>query len=181
MLKDEKREYNTAKYPAPAGYEGCTIQWEARMDKHGTQDAYFAITGEIWSPSRRDDCEACGCLHGGYIDKTPLAGRDAMLPGLVRWHLTSVRQGPMHYAANSLFHLKEGKVDFFKKSCVFGALEDDALPYETENAKEYIARHANPEAAVAEVTKKWLEDRFPRLMEAFERDMVAFFGEDVRC
>lgn len=163
MIKDEKRTYTTAKYPAPAGYDGCKIHWTARLDKHGPQDAYFAITGEIWAPGRTNDCEACGCLHEGYIDKTPLSGRDAMLPGLVRWHLTSVRQGPMHYLSNSLFHLKEGKIDYFKKSCVFGAVEGDEMPEGDAAAKQFLTR------------------RFERLMAAFERDMVAFFGEDIRC
>ena len=163
MIKDEKRSYRTAKYRAPAGYDGCTIHWDAEMNKHGTQDAYFAITGQIWSPHRKDDCEACGCLHEGYIDKVELKGLDAKLPGLVRWHLTGVRSGPMHYVANSLFHLKEGKVDFFKKCCVFGAVEGDVMPESPEAAKEF------------------LEGRFDKLMLAFERDMVDFYGESVRC
>lgn len=78
---------------------GAKIKVEMRFDDHcknGAND--FAITATINSPasSRRNDCEACGCLHDEIAQAFP------ELAHLIKWHLSGWR-GPMHYVANAAY------------------------------------------------------------------------------
>lgn len=74
-----------------------------RFDDHcgnGRQD--FGITADITTPAsrRRDDVEACGCLHDDITCIFP------ELEPLIKWHLVSTN-GPMHYVENTLFHASD--------------------------------------------------------------------------
>ncbi|WCW41026.1 hypothetical protein KK196_19045 [Pseudomonas aeruginosa] len=80
-------------YPA-----GCTIQAEIRFDDElGNGHNSFSITATVWNPRRRDDSEACGCLHDDIAAVFP------ELAPLIKWHL-SATDGPMHYVANTCYH-----------------------------------------------------------------------------
>lgn len=65
----------------------------------------FAITADITTDAsrRRNDVEACGCLHDDIARVFP------ELAHLIKWHLTST-DGPLHYAANVLY--LAGDADF---------------------------------------------------------------------
>lgn len=156
-IKNETRTTRTETYPVNGYGRGAKIQWQVQMHRIGEQAAYFSITGEVRNPRERDIL-AGGCLHdfGGIA----LAGKDALLPEIVRWHLTGLN-GPMHYEANSLYHFEQGNLDHFRSSCVFGAVEGDTMPATLDEARVF------------------LRARFDALMAAFERDMVRWFGADV--
>jgi hypothetical protein len=145
--------------------EGAFIKAEVRFDDEcGNGHDSFAITGEIYIPSRRD-CEACGCLH----DEVAQAFPD--LAPYVRWHLTST-DGPMHYMANAIYHAgfclgmeKARNLDHLKSTIVFGAVESDAgVDLETMTPDEMLL---------------FLAARFPALMLQFKADMKALFGDDL--
>lgn len=63
----------------------------------------FAITGSIntlerGKMSHGDSCIACGCIHDEIAKHFPFQ------KPLIQWHLFD-DTGPMHYIANTLFHL----------------------------------------------------------------------------
>ena len=117
-IKNATRTTTTGTYPVKGYGRGAKIQWTVQLHRIGQQAAYFSVTGEVRNPWRHDIL-ACGCLHD--FSDMALEGKDAMLPEIVRWHLTSVTTGPMHYEANSLYHFEQGKFDAFRSCCVFGA------------------------------------------------------------
>lgn len=158
-VKNANRSRDTASYPVTGYGRSAKIKWKAQLHCIGAQPAYFSVTGEVRNPWRRDIL-AGGQLHGELAD-VRLVGHDAMLPEIVRWHLTSVADGPMHYLANSLYWFEQGNLEYFRNACVFGAVEGDVMP-----------------TTLAEATV-FLRARKPALMAAFERDMVAWFGADV--
>lgn len=78
---------------------GATLTVEARFDdncKNGRND--FAITAHVETPAsrRRNDWEACGCLHDDIAQVFP------ELAHLIKWHLCAT-DGPMHYLANTVY------------------------------------------------------------------------------
>lgn len=204
----------------------CSGQWTARLDRHSGQNAYFAVTGEIWETlrGRKRGEIGGGCLHDdlqALADTGKLRGRDTILPELLRWHLFDVRRGPMHYIANGVYwlqrHLRstgtlpgprstqrylasttesdkaEDKraLECFKSTIVFGALADDEIPAipdfgpnkfagaEGSEADKRDAWIIYCESEIDRVIRPWLEARLPRLMEAFEADMVRWFGPGI--
>lgn len=79
---------------------GADIQVSVRFDdccKNGHQS--FAITADVTTPTsrRRNDSEACGCLHEDIAEVFP-----ELVP-LIKWHLMDT-DGPMHYVANTVYH-----------------------------------------------------------------------------
>lgn len=119
--------------------------------KLGEQEPYFSVTGEIQKAERgRWQEDSFGMLHDDIARHFP------ELRPLIKWHLTSVKGGPMHYIANALYWW-DNNLDHFKSTIVFGAVPGDKLP----------APNTDP----AEV-RNWLERRLPKLMRAFKRDMI---------
>lgn len=120
--------------------------------KLGEQEPYFSVTGEIQRAERgrwRKD--------SGGMQHEQIARHFPKLKPLLKWHLTFVESGPMHYVANGLYWWEEGNLDHFKSTVVFGAVPGDKLP--------------SNDASQTEV-RNWLLDRFPKLMTAFKRDMI---------
>jgi len=156
-IKNATRTTYTETYPVKGYGRAAKIRWQVQMHRIGDQAAYFSITGEVRNPWRHDIL-AGGCIHdfGGVA----LAGKDKLLPELVRWHLTGL-DGPMHYEANSLYHFEQGNLDYFRRSCVFGAVDGDVMPTTVSEARTF------------------LRARFDALMVAFERDMIRWFGADI--
>jgi len=125
------------------------------MRKLGNQSPYFSITAETNRKDRgvwRED--SGGMLHDMIKKHYP------ELRPLLKWHLVSEDNGPMHYEANAIYHLKEGNVEHFKSTIVFGAVPGDA--------EAFLA------AKTPDDVKSFLRGRLPQLMAAFERDMRKF-------
>lgn len=137
------------------------------------QAPYWSVTGTIERaiPGGRWFDEAGGCLHDEIAKHFP------KLVPTIRWHLSLVPGGPMHYVSNALFwwehytgvrkfqdyELRERSAtdlgrERFQRSIVFGALPDDVMP----DGK-----------SLAEI-QAWLESRLPRLMETFKADIDAY-------
>lgn len=160
MIREDPKKYLTKKYPPPdRGYPAryYTIRWEARLTGN-----YFAITGEVCSKRWPSNPVACGCLHEGWIDKVELTDKDALLPGLLKWHLMGY-DGPMHYVANAVYHFERGEVERFKNGILFGEVDGDEMPTDKNYVEQFLSR------------------RLPALLSKFEADMVSLFGEGVRC
>lgn len=161
---------------------------------NGPGRAHFAIGGETevqYSPGyangrRYWQEDSCGCLHEDVRANFP------ELAELIPWHLTA-EDGPLHYATNAAYLWdcaadgESGAADGFRRTVIFGALEDDAATYpgdpspgrevvralpprgfsDLPSSDAYAARwgpeHLERRAAV----RAWTAARLPRLMEAF--------------
>ena len=99
----------------------------------------FAITGEIRSGRR---IESCGCLHEEIAEHFP-----ELIP-LIKWHLVST-DGPMHYIANTLYHVKEKNLDYARSTAVWPDATDEQL--------------------TADDLKEELEKRLPALLVEFRK------------
>jgi len=117
----------------------------------GNQEPYFSITAEAGS-------NKTGWSSGMQHEKIENAFEE--FPELTRWHLTNISNGPMHYNANAKHHWKKDKLDAFKSTIVFGALPDDDM----EDIEFMMDQ--SPDA--------FLNDRLPKLMEQFRKDMKKF-------
>jgi len=99
----------------------------------------FSITADIFRMSQSlesKDPEACGCLHDEIAKAFP-----ELVP-LIQWHLTST-DGPMHYIANTLYWVEQGKLEHARNSAVW------------------------PEAELEDFTKEKLLERLPTLLQKF--------------
>lgn len=123
-------------------------------------DNYFHITGYMYTMSRVSGepyhpglgyIESCGMLHDEIREHIP-----ELVPYL-KWHGVGVKFGPMHYIANSLYWRTEGNVEYFKSTCVFGAVEGD---------EDFDVMESS-----AEETAAWLDQRRPALLGEFHADM----------
>lgn len=159
-VRDINKKRPTAVYRMPKelnwGQKDLVGRWEGSLWKpssESTQPAHFSVTGETWIPGR-SDFESGGCLHKELERMGALAllqGHDAILPSLVKWHLFDVKNGPMHYVENAIFHYTtylrhEGVLppgvhpwdapreedknafQYFKSGILFGVLDDDVVP-----------------------------------------------------
>lgn len=99
---------------------------------------------------------------------------------LIKWHGYMVGKGPMHYVANTLYHLKEGHTEYAARSAAWGALPSDSLNNLTHVAQGLKGVFAGE---VEEEFINLLDARLPHLNAAFEGDMRVLFGADVieRC
>lgn len=137
--------------PRPVkGYSaGAELRVELRFDDEpGNGHNSFAITGTVTTPAsrRRNDTEAGGCLHDDITRVFP------ELAGLVKWHLVST-DGPMHYAANTCYHVQQGRLDAARRCAVWPEATDEQL----------TAPRAELEAS--------LQARLPALLDQFRADM----------
>lgn len=114
-------------------------------------------------------------------------------------HLRSIRAlpGPRaseHYLASLTASEQERDrhaLESFKRAIVFGALADDEIPVipdfgpnkfagaEGTEADKSDAWIVYCESEIERVICPWLEARLPRLMAAFEADMVRWFGPEI--
>ncbi len=69
---------------------------------------------------------------------------------LLKWHLCS-SDGPMHYVANTIYHVKEGNFDYARLSAIWPEITDADLAYE-------------PDVCL----KARLLERLPALMQEFK-------------
>jgi hypothetical protein len=139
------------------------------------QGIYFSITGKIVDGK----CECSGCIHEDIIQAFPEFEK------FIKWHLCSVKNGPMHYLANSLYHAgwtdftDKMNFDHFKSTSVWGVLDNDnkidiaSLMNNDQFPYEHGSHKANREKL-----KKVLEARKPRLMKKMHSELSELFGDD---
>jgi hypothetical protein len=148
------------------GFPGKQLLFVVEYGLHqlGDQLPHFSITASVrkpWKVAYGDDpWVACGCLHDEIREHFPV------LAPLIRWHLCDQSGTPIHYLANSLYHLEQGKVDYFKSTCVYGALPSDVQFNPTD--------HSGPstdQQPIQELAKDFLMRRLPLLREAFVQGM----------
>ena len=89
------------------------------------QAPYFSITAEVSTPAsrRRRDLEACGCMHEDIAHAFP------ELAPFIKFHLMT-RDAPMHYIANTIYHVEQGKLDFARSTAVWPDATDEDLRLE---------------------------------------------------
>jgi len=140
----------------------------------GNTQPYFSATYEEKSKYANEHTQprSLGCNYEMVLKAAP--GRD----NVVRWHLCGPN-GPMHYVSNALYWLGFNdydvfNLDNFKSTIVFGALEDDQRRY--DNIVNIIQGWTHDPAMDRELFKDWLEERLPRLVEQFHKDMATIFN-----
>lgn len=121
----------------------ATVRYD---DSCGNGHNTFSITGDIFLPrvNRARKTIACGCLHDDIIRLFP------ELAQYVKWHLTS-SDLPLHYIANTVYHVTQGRLDYARASAVWPDARDIDLTF--GGADELTAR---------------LVARIPKLMADFQ-------------
>lgn len=117
------------------------------------QAPYFSITGSITTPAsrRKNDIEA-----GGQIREDLGAAFPELAP-YFKFHLMT-REAPMHYVANTVYHVQQDRLDYARSTAVW------------------------PDATDEDLALEGLEDRLaarlPALRAEFEACLTHFFGQD---
>ena len=153
--------------------DGDKIVTTAAITQHGRQSPYFCITSTTYQTQRVPEkpyVNGLGYANGGGRQDELIAEYFPELAHYQRWNLMSY-DGPMHYVANSIYHRKNGEIDLFYRSCVFGALESDKESY--DDALDGISLIDLD--GQLDATQKWLEDRLSNLIELFAEDMKELF------
>lgn len=146
----------------------ATYGIDEEFARRHNQTPYFSITGII------DELRGGRWMDymGGQI-REDIAKHFPWLKPYFKWHLFHVGQGPMHYIANAQYWWEKmagvsrwkpepGEPDpseAFAHTVILGALPDDPPTVSTDPG-------AWPEI------EAWLNERLPRLIQAFERDMA---------
>lgn len=144
-IKDTTAEYRSAEYEL----DGRVYRFTAALWKPSPTDpqrAYFSLTGDGFRLLTRDPkgprvWESGGCLHDALRAlgaRGALQGKDALLPGLIKWHLTDHTGRPMHYVENGVYlwqmHLlKEDKLPPRGTRGKYGGYPDLSAEYETRD------------------------------------------------
>lgn len=118
LVKNQKQKHvfhDVGEYQTVIVY----IRWD---DHCGNGHNDFAITGEAWEKgSRRRDPDTCGCIHEICAQAMPrLVELDAF-----KHHLKSSKS-PMYYIVNSMYHAKNGNLEWARASAAWpdAELED---------------------------------------------------------
>lgn len=111
-------------------------------DNCGNGHNTFSIVGDIQRKARNgrwvDD--RCGQIREDIVKRFP------NLAPYLKWHLCST-DGPLHYIANTLYHVKNGNLDYARSTAIWPEATDEELT--SDNLRER------------------LEQRLPTLMESF--------------
>lgn len=128
---------------------GQTYRITAKLrfdDQCGNGHNTFSITGDIDRMGKNGKWydDAGGCIHEELEKHFP------ELSKYIKWHLVST-DGPMHYIANTVYHVEQNKLDYASSSAVW------------------------PDATHEDLTAPGLEERLkarlPHLMAEFRADM----------
>lgn len=144
----------------------------------GNNEPYFSITVKDYESG------IFGCIHEIIADKFP------KLAPYIKWHLCGP-SGPIYYFENGLYHLKQGHIDHFKSTVVWGVVETDekweqdlkwieleighASLVETEKLQKRIR-----EEAIHDEFKAYLRERLPAVCQKFKEDMIFLFGDQIK-
>ena len=108
-------------------FNGKCLKIEIRYDDEcGNGHNSFAITGECGG-SRGIG----GCIHEFITEQAP------HLKPFIKWHLTS-SDGPMHYLANTLYHIEETKKNTIPTS-YSTSLKFDGVPFTFDLNREFLS------------------------------------------
>ena len=128
LTKDQSKRFG----PFENGSEKVFIN--VRHDDHcGNGHNTFSITCDIYENGR--DIGG-GCMHDLVVKFMP------ELAGAVKFHLCST-DGPLHYLANTLYHVEQGNLVAARNSAIW------------------------PDAELSDLTKENLEKRLPKVMTLF--------------
>ena len=112
---------------------GCSYRLVAKIrhdDRCGNGYNTFSITGELYRIVRNKAVlESCGCLHDIIAHRIPI-----IAPYLC-WHLCSTN-GPLHYIANTAYHVKNGDLDAAQRSAIW----PNATDYELQDQDRLLER-----------------------------------------
>lgn len=146
--------------------QGEVLTAMARLEHiRGNKSHHFSVTAELRTYGRMT---SCGMMHEEIEKHMP------EFRPLLKWHLNAVNHGPMHYVENALYwagfrNAEKANYEHLASTIVFGSADGDA-----DVNLERLARSMKE----IEFTG-WLTERFPSLNAAFEKDMLALFGEDI--
>lgn len=137
--KTHREQYFNVRREDVPSIRGGWIKAEIRFDDrcrngHDT----FSITGDYYGTG--------GCIHGEIAEAFP------ELAPLIKWHLCST-DGPLHYVANTVYHVQQGRLDYARNSAIWPDATDEQLTV--------------PPAEL----KAALLDRLPALMAEFKAAM----------
>lgn len=92
-----------------------------------------------------------------------IAEKFPQIAEFIDWHLCDVHGIPMHYVANSVYHLQQGKKEFFESTALInriGFAESDAFDSLFAHWEKYQDENH---------IKNWLKVRIPYIKEAFNK------------
>jgi hypothetical protein len=160
---------------------GNEIKADFHIEKLGSQNPYFSVTGESYYGG--------GCSRREIQEVFPKYAR------YIKWHLMTF-ESPMHYIANSLYWAGllgwiTGKsdsppnIEHLKSICIYGALESDYkfnLEKVLFNKKGIRVSSLNPIDRMVvlyktKLLKDFLNNRLPALMQVFRKDMQELFPD----
>lgn len=110
-------------------------------DRNGNGHNTFSITCDVDRKARNGRWveESAGAMHDGIARRFP------NLAPFIQWHLCST-DGPLHYIANTLYWVRQGNLEYARKTAIW------------------------PEATLDDLTNEQaLRDRFPALMAEFRQ------------
>lgn len=116
LVKHQQQDHG----PRPISGWGyvATITAHIRFDDRcGNGHNTFSITATVREEGRRD---VGGCLHDDVARCFP-----ALAP-FIKFHLCST-DGPMHYIANTVYHVEQGKLDYARSSACWPDATDEDL------------------------------------------------------
>ena len=114
LVKNQKKQFGPKRLS-----DGSTITAVVRFDDE-CNNGYnsFSITGEIREYNR---IEQCGCIREEIAIAFP------ELTPFIKWHLSSTVEPHMYYLANTLYHIRCGRLDFARTSAVWPEATDEEL------------------------------------------------------
>lgn len=150
----------------------ATYGWQ----KIGGQEPYWSVTAEILRKVRGRWLEdSGGCIHDVITKHFP------ELAPSIRWHLSDLMTGPMHYVANAVYWMQhscgecshnEAKkyLGYFKSTVVFGAIEEDELPFIDFSG---CISHEQKQGRVPSAVIPWCMARLPALLAKMKEETDA--------
>ena len=140
LTKSQKQRHKTEWREDGKTYRmKTTVRYD---DQCGNNHNSFSITCNITENSRD---YMGGCCHDIIVKRQP------ELAHLIKWHLVS-SDGPMHYIANTAYHVENNNFDFARSTAIWPDVTDEKL------------RKLSPEGLKAE-----LKHRLPVLMAEFRK------------
>lgn len=119
LIKYQTKEHGPVRLSVSDGYgAGSVLTATVRYDDEcGNGHNSFTITGDIRGEY---GFEAGGFLHDEIAKYFP------DLAPLIKWHLVAT-DGPMHYLANTEYHVQNGRLDYARDAAVWPEATDEQL------------------------------------------------------
>lgn len=149
--------------------------------KIGQQEPYWSVTGEIQAlRGNRWREDSMGSIHDSIAKHFP------ELASAIKWHLSNLTTGPMHYVENAVYwyekHLGVSKypdkddhekaLNHFRSTVVYGAVEEIAIPL--PSLEGYSP--SNARAAIRIAISAWCDFRLAALLAAMKQETDAIMA-----